>query len=125
MIEFSKDNSSGVPIHQQLKQAILLEILSERLKSGDILPSIRSLAKILKINPNTVAKVYYTLEEDGFIEGKRGSGYTVRNRKQKSDKFRMLLIESELKEFLEKALSLGFNKKELLEMIEKELKDER
>ncbi len=125
MVNFSINDMSAVPIHQQLKQAILMEILSERLKSGDLLPSIRSLAKICKINPNTVAKAYYTLEKEGFVEGKRGSGYRVLERKQSSDKLRMLLIEDELKKFLEKALSLGFNKNQLLEMIEKELKDER
>ena len=117
MIKISIDESSAVPLYQQLKQAIIIDILSEKFDPGDKIPSIRSLAKILKINPNTVAKVYYTLEEDGFIEGKRGSGYTVKESKLKLDKFKIGLIGDEIKKLLEVAFMLGFKKDELLDLI--------
>ena len=51
MIRLNVDSNSPIPIYQQLKQALILEILSMRLKEGDLLPSIRGLAKILKLNP--------------------------------------------------------------------------
>ncbi|MEN8153498.1 MAG: GntR family transcriptional regulator [Acidobacteriota bacterium] len=123
MLRLSIDESSAVPVHQQLKQAIMLDILSERFQSGDRMPSIRSLAKILKINPNTVAKVYYTLEEEGFVEGKRGSGYILTAKRSRTDKFREGLLESEVKSLLEKALSLGFTKKDLLEIMRRLLEN--
>ncbi len=117
MIRISVDESSAVPLYQQLKQAIIIDILSEKLSPGDKMPSIRSLAKILKINPNTVAKVYYTLGDEGFIEGKRGSGYTVKESKSKLDKFKKGLVEDEIKRLLEIAFKLGFKKNELLDLI--------
>lgn len=117
MIRFNIDESSPIPVYQQVKQAILLEIMSERFKAGDLLPSIRSLAKILKLNPNTVAKVYYTLEEDGFLEGKRGSGYRVKTQKSRLDKLKITIIEGEMKEILERAFSMGFSKTDIKELI--------
>ena len=123
MIRLSVDESSAVPLHQQLKQAIILNILSEKFHPGDRMPSIRSLAKILKINPNTVAKVYYTLEEEGFVEGKRGSGYTVREQRAKLDKFKTGLMEDEIKKLLETAVKLGFKKAGLLELIGRTLEN--
>ncbi len=117
MIRISIDGSSAVPLYQQLKQAIIIDILSEKLTPGDKMPSIRSLAKILKINPNTVAKVYYNLESDNFIEGKRGSGYTVKGSRSKLDKFKEGLVEDEIRKLLEVAFKLGFKKNELMDLI--------
>ncbi len=123
MIKFNINEASPVPLYQQVKQAILLDIVSEKLNEGDQLPSIRTLAKILKLNPNTVAKVYYTLEEEGFIEGKRGSGYMVKVLKSRIDKLKISIIEAELKDFLEKASCLGFKKKDIYNLIGRLLND--
>ena len=103
------DFSSPLPIYRQLIYMIKLEILSGRLNDGDQLPPIRELAKILKLNPNTVAKAYYSLEEEGFITSKRGSGNWVNYKKARLDSLRKGMIEDEFKSFLEKAFSLGAN----------------
>jgi GntR family transcriptional regulator len=116
MYQLKLDPQSATPLHEQLKQSILIEIISGKLKDGDALPSIRSLAKFLKLNPNTVAKVYYNLEEEGFIEGKPGSGYTVRQINTKLDKLKISIIEQDFKDFLSKALYLGFKKAEIKEL---------
>ncbi|MCP5103826.1 MAG: GntR family transcriptional regulator [bacterium] len=113
MLKFNIDNASPVPVYRQVKQTIMLDIMAMRLKDGDQLPAIRTLAKILKLNPNTVAKVYYSLEEEGFIQGKRGSGYQVKCQKAKLDNLKRSIIEDELKGFLEKAFSLGFTKDDI------------
>ena len=101
------DFSSPLPIYRQLIYMIKLEILSGRLNDGDQLPPIRELAKILKLNPNTVAKAYYSLEEEGFITSKRGSGNWVNYKKARLDSLRKGMIEDEFKSFLERAFSLG------------------
>ncbi len=101
------DFSSSVPVYRQVIQAIKLEMLSGRLQPGNQLPPIRELAKILKLNPNTVAKAYYNLEEEGFIESKRGSGNWVNYKNNKLDNLRMGMIEDEVKGFLERVFSLG------------------
>lgn len=117
MIKLSINDSSSLPIHMQLKHSILMNILSGKLEAGGKMPSIRSLAKILKVNPNTVAKVYYNLEEEGILGGKVGSGFTIRENKRKLDGFKTLLIEEETKNLLGMAVRLGFRKKELIELI--------
>jgi GntR family transcriptional regulator len=119
MIRFNIDFSSSLPIYRQIIQAIKFEILSERLKSGDQLPPIRELAKILKLNPNTVAKAYYTLEEEGFVQGKRGSGNWVNYKNAKVDSLRRGMIEDEVKGFLERAFSLGASREEIKKIIER------
>lgn len=116
------DAKSPLPVYQQVIQAIKLEILSGGLRDGDQLPSIRDLAKLLKLNPNTVAKAYYALEAEGFSENRSGSGSRVKVPSGKRDFLRQAMLESELKNFLEKAVSLGFtleNIKQLLERIKK------
>jgi len=107
MFRTNIDFSSPLPIYRQLIHLIRMEILSGRLSDGDQLPPIRELAKILKLNPNTVARAYYTLEEEGFIESKRGSGNWVNYKKAKLDSLRRGMVEDEFKGFLERAFSLG------------------
>lgn len=121
MVQFNINSNSPVPVYQQVKQSILLDILSEKLKDGDLLPSIRELAKILKLNPNTVAKVYYSLEDEGYVEGKRGSGYRVKTQKGRMDKLKMSIFDEELKNFLERSFSLGLRKEEIMEQIRRAL----
>ena len=119
MIRFSIDASSSIPVYQQVIQAIKLEILFGRLKNGDQLPSIRELAKLLKLNPNTVAKAYYTLEEEGYIESKRGSGNWVNAKNLKLDSFRRGMLEDEFKLFLDRALSLGAGLEDIKNLMER------
>ena len=74
---FSLNTSLGIPIYRQLidqtKQAIRLNIL----KQGDQLPSVRSIASSLQINPMTISKAYAQLELEGVLERKRGIGMLV------------------------------------------------
>ena len=109
-MNWSIDPRSAVPMFQQIAQSIKIEVLSQRLRPGDTLPSIRDLARFLKINPNTVAKAYYTLEEEGLVESRMGSGSRVCDLRGGDDKLRRAILEQELNAFLEKAFSLGFDK---------------
>ena len=113
------DFSSPLPIYRQLIYMIKLEILSDRLSDGDQLPPIRELAKILKLNPNTVAKAYYTLEEEGFITSKRGSGNWVNYKKSKLDNLRKMMVEDEFRSFLERAFSLGASLDDIKNLIKR------
>ncbi|MEN8222212.1 MAG: GntR family transcriptional regulator [Acidobacteriota bacterium] len=117
MIKLTLSESSSIPLHMQLKQSILLNILSGKLEKGEKMPSIRNLAKLLKINPNTVAKVYYNLEEEGVLDGKVGSGFTIIGNRAKLDKFKTMILEDEIRGLLETAVKLGFGKDHLLDTI--------
>jgi GntR family transcriptional regulator len=119
MIRLNVDLTSPVPAYLQVIQALKLEILSGRLRDGDRLPPIRELAKILKLNPNTVAKSYYALEKEDFIESRPGSGNWVKTRASDLDNLRKSLIEGETKAYLEKAFSLGASLEDIGQTIER------
>ena len=68
---------SQVPVHLQLEQQIKHLIMTGRFGVGDRLPSIRAMAGFLRINRNTVARVFSDLEREGFVESRRGSGMYV------------------------------------------------
>jgi GntR family transcriptional regulator len=65
------------PLHAQLERSIRVAIGAGRLKAGDQLPTVRQLAVELRINANTVAKVYALLERSGALETRRGVGTFV------------------------------------------------
>ncbi|MCA1687200.1 MAG: GntR family transcriptional regulator, partial [Actinobacteria bacterium] len=68
---------SHVPVHVQLKEQIKHLILTGTFEVGSRLPSIRALAGFLRVNRNTVARVFSDLEREGFVESRRGSGVYV------------------------------------------------
>jgi GntR family transcriptional regulator len=68
------DSRDATPLHAQLERAIRVAIASRRLRPGDQLPTVRQLAVALRINANTVAKVYSHLERTGAVETRRGVG---------------------------------------------------
>jgi len=104
MFRSDLDFSSPLPIYRQVIYLIKLEILSGRLSDGD---------------QNTVAKAYYTLEEEGFIESKRGSGNWVNYKKARLDSLRKGMVEDEFRSFLETALSIGATMEDIKNLIER------
>jgi len=74
---FRIDFHSSKPIYEQIKERIKLLILSGKLKEGEFVPSIRSLAEDLGVNLNTVARAYRELVQEGVLEVRRGEGYIV------------------------------------------------
>ena len=78
MTLFLKPNpASGVPIYLQLKEQIRHACDTGALRPGDSLPGIRALAESMVINPNTVARVYRELEQEGLLELRHGIGAFV------------------------------------------------
>lgn len=68
------DPGDAMPLHAQLERSIRVAVASRRLRPGDQLPTVRQLAVALRINANTVAKVYTHLERSGELETRRGVG---------------------------------------------------
>ena len=68
------DPRDSTPIYAQLERGVRAAIATGRLKAGDQLPTVRQLAVELRVNANTVARVYAELERSGVIETKRGVG---------------------------------------------------
>ncbi len=70
-------NTSGKPIYEQVEEQIREAILSDELSEGDLLPSIRQLAKDLRISVITTTRAYTDLEQEGFIAIVQGKGCYV------------------------------------------------
>ena len=69
--------NSGIPIYQQIAEQLKTDILAGRLKEGEYLPSIRSLAKELKISVITTMKAYELLASEGLVTAVQGKGFYV------------------------------------------------
>lgn len=118
-------NSSQQPIYEQIFLQIKNQIISGVLKAGDPLPSIRSLAKDLRISVITTKRAYDELEAEGFVHAVAGKGSFV------AEKNLELLQEERLKEiesYLQKAVDLAgacnLTNAELLEIFQTLLKEE-
>ena len=68
------DQHDSTPIHAQIERGLRAAIAAGRLRTGDQLPTVRQLAVELRVNANTVARVYALLERDGVLETRRGVG---------------------------------------------------
>ena len=111
-------NSSGVPIYEQIEEQIKNQIMTGELSAGEILPSMRVLAKELKISIITTKRAYEDLERDGFIESVMGKGTYVKA--INSDIVRenlMFSIEELLEEAVDKAVIGNVSVDELGEML--------
>ena len=74
------DFKRAVPIYKQLIEEFTNRIVSRELKAGDQMPSIRQLTEEININPNTIAKAYREMVQEGLLENRRGLGCFVSQR---------------------------------------------
>ncbi|MBO4910354.1 MAG: GntR family transcriptional regulator [Lachnospiraceae bacterium] len=110
--------SSGVPIYQQIADSFRTDILEGRLKEGEYLPSIRGLAKELKISVITTMKAYELLEEEGMITAVQGKGYTVNAQDGEMLKEQhMRKVEDGLMQAIASARIAGLSEKELIDTL--------
>lgn len=79
------DSSNDVPIRRQLTEQIIFLIATERLRDGELLPSVRELARRLKVHHNTVSEAYQDLVQRKWLERRRGSRLTVLSRSSQPD----------------------------------------
>lgn len=115
--ELSIDFASPVPVYEQIKRIFKYAIARETMVQEEQMPSIRELASFLKINPNTVARAYRELSQEGVIGGRAGKGFWVaKSQHIQEDKAKML--KDEFLRFLERAVSMGFSHQMIKSMID-------
>jgi GntR family transcriptional regulator len=117
-ISFSLDNGSGVPVYRQIINQIENAVVSGRMAVGDRLPTIRSLAVSLKINPNTIAKAYNELEIRGIVQTQVGSGTYIADKKPDVACAREKKLREAVERFLQEAGELGAGREELIKLLE-------
>ncbi|MCQ2494426.1 MAG: GntR family transcriptional regulator [Lachnospiraceae bacterium] len=112
-------NNSGVPIYEQIEEQIKSQIMTGDLVEGDALPSMRILAKDLKISIITTKRAYEDLERDGFIESVTGKGSFVKGINSDMVKENMMFAIQELLETaVDKAIIGKVSYEELSEMLQ-------
>jgi GntR family transcriptional regulator len=111
-------NRSAEPIYEQIKSQIKEAIFSGDLKENDLLPSIRQLAKDLKISVITTTRAYSDLEEEGFIFSVQGKGSFVLPKNKEMARENVLhKIEQNLTDAIEIANLGGVTKEDVLRLI--------
>ena len=126
IINFTLDAANGTPIYRQIIQQIEYAILSGRMRPGDRLPTIRSLAVELKTNPNTIARAYNELEIRGILATQVGSGTFISDKKPvMEDDSLNRKIREVIGRFLQEMRDLGVEKRELVKLIESYTKEEK
>lgn len=111
-------NSSGKPIYEQITSQIKNLVITGELKPGDPLPSIRVLAKELRISVITTKRAYEDLERDGFIVSVPGKGTFVANQSIEMLRERQLkIVEEHLQTGVDAAKMAGISLDELVEML--------
>src|SRR6516165_6675618 len=107
---FPIDTSDPTPLYAQLERAIRVAIATGRLRPGDKLPTVRKLAVDLRINANTVAKVYGELERTGELATRRGVGTFIENMDRRTAPLadRQEQLAALTHRFLAEAAALGF-----------------
>ena len=118
-LDFSLDVKSGVPFYKQIIFQVEMAIADGRLEKGAQLPTVRSLAVDLSINPNTVARAYAEMEIRNIVVTQQGSGTFISDRIVNIDAIeRERILDSISKSFLTKAYSYGFSLDEIMHAIQ-------
>lgn len=111
-------NSSSVPIYEQIKAQIIEQIMNDELKEDEMLPSIRSLSKDIRISLMTIKKAYDQLESDGYIVSIAGKGTFVAPRNSNLVKeHAQKEIEDNIQKAIDLAVRYDISKDEIIDLV--------
>ncbi|MCI9616753.1 MAG: GntR family transcriptional regulator [Eubacterium sp.] len=112
-------NQSELPIYAQVREQIKEQILNGQIKEGEVLPSIRSMAKDLGVSVITTTRAYSDLEQEGFIATMQGKGSVVLSKDNNMLKEQFLMrIEQGIETAVESAKQIGMTKMEVQQILE-------
>ncbi len=119
------DNKSGTPIYEQIYSQIKSQIISGALKQDELLPSIRGLAKDLRISFITTKRAYEELEREGFIYTLPAKGcYVAPKNTELLREENLKKIEEYIDEIVKLAVSCNLSKQEIIEMVNFSLEEQ-
>lgn len=113
MLPFSVQFESGQPVYEQVIYAVEKALVQGQLQPGDAFPSQRTLAKELKMNPNTAQKIIARLKADGVLVVEPGRGTFISQNYKPSDDAAQQLLTRDLEELVVKAKRLQIRKRDL------------
>lgn len=114
---FRIDPDNGVAIYDQIARQVKYAVANGALRAGELVPSVRELATMLRVNPNTVAKAYRDLQNDTVLEALRGEGLRVaRQAVDRCRKARQRLLEERMTAVVTEAMQSGLVEDEFFSM---------
>ena len=113
--EFSKDK----PIYTQIIEYIKMNIIYGEYKPGEKLLSVREMAVLAKVNPNTMQRALQELEKDELVFSKRTSGRFITEDKNMIDELKASFAKKQIMDFYEKMKSIGLTKEEIIRYVQK------
>jgi len=120
---FHIDPHNGLAIYDQIVRQVKFAVAGGVLRSGEMIPSVRELARDLAINPNTIARAYRQLQDDQVLEPVRGTGLEVATgAAQRCRQERLSLIRARVRQVLSEARRSGLEADDILKLVETELK---
>jgi len=118
-LEFHIDYDRGVPVYRQIYEAVTAALASGVLARDEQLPTIHELAQRLAINPNTVARAYRDLDQDGYIVSQRGRGTFPAEERTLSSADKQRVLRSIFDRALADAASHGIAAPEVIRFFQK------
>jgi GntR family transcriptional regulator len=116
------DVDNGLAVYDQVVRQVKFSVADGALRSGEMVPSVRELARELAINPNTVARAYRQLQDDGVLESVRGVGLSISSTaRRQCQAERTRLIRARLRLVLEEALHSGLDASQIEQMTQAEV----
>lgn len=115
---------SDRPIFSQIVERIQLDIVSGVYKPGDKLPSVRDLAGVASVNPNTMQKAFSELERTGLVYSQRTSGRFITEDTTMISELKNSLAREKVIELIQHMKKLGFSKKEMVSFFESLIDEE-
>ena len=126
LLFFDINTSNGVPVYEQVARQIVSAIASGGLETGQMVPSVREMARELAINPNTVARAYRQLQDQNVLETIRGSGIAVASgAKAVCRSLRQQVIRGRIGDVIVEARQSQLSDDEIMKLIQSELKKKR
>ena len=115
---FRIDPGNGVAIYDQIVRQVKYAVANGALRSGELVPSVRELATMLTVNPNTVAKAYRDLQNDSVLEALRGEGLRVaRQAVERCRKARQRLLEERMTAVVMEAQQSGMAEEDFFSLV--------
>ena len=113
------------PLYEQIRDKLKEMIIADLLTENDKIPSVREMAGILAINPNTIQKAYRELESEGYIYSVKAKGFFVSEMKESGDSGKISELKEEIKPLIKELKFLGYKKEKIFRLIEKIYEEEQ
>ena len=112
-----------IPIYQQIMTLFCRSFAKGEILPGERIPSIRDMSLVLKVNANTMARVYQEMEREDLVSSKRGTGYFFTEDKSMIDKINNQMASESTKRFLEEMRALGYSDGQIVEVLSKTIEE--